>query len=125
MRGGWLGHGLLLIGVTGCGSDSDPARAIVPPVLVARVEIVLPPNPLFHDDTLRATAVALDQTGDTIRDRPVTWAATPASVATVSSTGLLTGVSLGFVSVSATVDGVIGSTSIEVSTPSGRIPRSR
>jgi len=46
----------------------------------------------------------------------VTWSATPTSVATISSTGLLTGVSLGTATVKAQSGSVIGNTGVTVTT---------
>ncbi|MGQ0647330.1 MAG: beta strand repeat-containing protein [Gemmatimonadaceae bacterium] len=62
--------------------------------------------------TLRADPV--DATGGSVTDRPVIWATSASTVATVTSTGVVTGITPGAATISATVDGVSGTAVVTV-----------
>jgi len=64
--------------------------------------------------TAQAQASVLDASGHAITGRTVTWATTSAAVATVSPSGLVTGVGAGTVTLTATCDGVSGSSSVRI-----------
>jgi len=65
---------------------------------------------------VQATAIPRDYSGNPILQAPVTWAISPTTVATISSTGLITGGSTsGTATVSATADGQTRSITITVS----------
>lgn len=65
-------------------------------------------------DTTRLQATIFDTQGKVLPDREVTWSSAEPAIATVSSTGLVTGVAPGSVAITATADGVSGSTTVEV-----------
>ena len=64
--------------------------------------------------TLQLTAVVKDAQGGTLTGRTVAWSSSDASRATVSSTGLVTGVTPGAVTITAAAEGKSGSSSITV-----------
>jgi trimeric autotransporter adhesin len=76
-----------------------------------RVNVLVPGNG-FVLESLRATAVPLTASGDTIRGLAVTWASNNTTVATVSPLGVVTLLSAGTATISATVAGVTGSATI-------------
>jgi len=93
------------------------ARVPVATVTVSLVE----PNVLVGATT-RAVAVVRDATGGELSGRPVTWASANGSVATVTSAGVVTAVGVGSAQLSATSEGVRGSTTLTVSAPGGSTP---
>lgn len=62
-------------------------------------------------------ANVLDAAGNAIPGRPVTWSSSNASIATVSVTGLVSAVALGRVTITATVEGKTGTSTIDVVDP--------
>ena len=67
-------------------------------------------------DTL-LTAVALDALGAVLGNRTITWSSGSPSVATVSSTGVVTAVGVGTVIILAQAEGRIGSATVTVNAP--------
>lgn len=93
-----------------------------PPVsTVQSVEIQSPSDSLLVGKTLQLIAVPKDATGTTLTT-PVAWSAGPASVGTISGTGLLTGVSNGPVTVVARADTVTRSKVFTIYTAAGPTP---
>ena len=87
--------------------------------IVASVSIT-PRNPAIDSGTtVQLSATALDFHDAVIPDAAVTWASAPATVATVSSTGLVTGVAPGTAAVTATSGGVFAADTITVRRPVG------
>jgi len=64
--------------------------------------------------TTQLSATATDANGNVLDDRSISWFSSSPAVATVSSSGVVTGVSPGLVTVTATSEGVSGSASITV-----------
>ena len=93
------------------------AELTVNPVPVASVTVSLPSSPLTPGQSMQAAAVATDASGDTLTGRTITWASTDSTVVFVSSSGLVTAVSAGTATIQATVDTVVGSAKITVSSP--------
>jgi len=83
---------------------------------VARVNINLnvPPAGLIIGNSIIATATALSVRGDTITRYGTSWTSSDASVAVVSSAGVITGVSAGTSTITASIDGVSTSTNVRV-----------
>ena len=65
--------------------------------------------------TTQLTATTLDSIGGVLTGRVVTWSSSDPTVATVSSTGLVTGVAVGTATITATSEGKSGTSSIAVS----------
>ncbi len=78
--------------------------AVVPPP-VARVRITAPTQVVNEGRTLALTAVATDSSGRTLTDRPITWSSSAPSIASVSSTGLVTGLVQGEAFIAASSEG--------------------
>jgi hypothetical protein len=94
-----------LILLQGCGGGDSPTTPTTP----------TPPTPVATSVTLSATSVTValgetsqlsatvkDQNGATMAGKAITWGASDAAVATVSSTGLVTAVSPGTANITAT-----------------------
>src|SRR6266576_1088846 len=67
--------------------------------------------------TAQLSATLRDASGNTLTGRTITWSSTSTSVATVSGTGVVTGVAAGSASVTATSEGKVGTAAITVTTP--------
>jgi len=95
---------------------SDTASVTVIPVPVAAVSIT-PSTPL--DLTVGATtqlaATTKDAAGNTLTGRTITWASNGASVAQVSSAGLVSAVAVGSTTITATSEGKSASLAVKVS----------
>ena len=100
--------------LTGCG-DSTTAPT-TPPTPVATSVTVSPTGLLFASlgDTQQLSATVTDQNGATMASATVTWTTSAASVATVSSTGLVTSVADGSATITATSGSAIATASVTV-----------
>ncbi len=89
------------------------------PVPIANITVNLAAASLIVGQTTQATAVARDAEGTVLTGRLVSWASTDPAVATVSTTGLVTALSLGATSIRATSETITGSAtfSVVVGTP--------
>jgi glucose/arabinose dehydrogenase len=85
------------------------------PPAVTQVTLSAPATTIAVGDTVQLRAVALDAEGDSLDDRTVEWASADTAVATVSDSGMVTGLSAGEVQISATVEAVTGAIAITVS----------
>ncbi|MGE3616220.1 MAG: Ig-like domain-containing protein [Gemmatimonadales bacterium] len=95
---------------------SAQALVTVTPVPVAAVSVSPVSATLVVGETEGLTANPVDGSGNPLAGRVVTWASGKTSVATVSSSGLVTAVAPGATGVTATVEGRVGTASITVST---------
>ena len=92
-----------------------PAAPVVPP---ARVIVSTLPGPLAIGATQQLTATPVDAAGTALGGtRAVTWTSSAPAVASVSTTGAVTGVAAGSATITATIDGVSGTTAVQVSPP--------
>ncbi len=89
---------------------------------VATVEVT-PNNGNFVavGGTLQFTATVKAADGSVLVGRPVTWTTSNAAVATVSATGLVTGVAPGTATITATSEGVSGTATVTVTPVAGVI----
>ncbi|MGE5745130.1 MAG: beta strand repeat-containing protein, partial [Gemmatimonadota bacterium] len=92
-----------------CSSDTSGPPATVASVLVSASTSTVPIT-----GTLQLSAVPRDAGGNALSGRPVTWSSGDTTVARVSAGGLVTGRSLGSVTITATVEGIPGSMAITV-----------
>lgn len=83
-------------------------------VPVASVTVTPATDAIVVAQTLQLTAVAKDAQGGTLTGRTITWSTNDASRATVSSTGLVTGIAPGEVKITATAEGKSGTSTITV-----------
>ncbi|MFN8574367.1 MAG: Ig-like domain-containing protein [Gemmatimonadaceae bacterium] len=87
---------------------------------VQSVAVVPSPVSVILGNTSTLAAVAKDAQGNTIAGKSATWSSATTAVATVSASGVVTGVALGTSVISATVDGVVGTSTVTVvSLPGG------
>jgi uncharacterized protein YjdB len=86
------------------------------PIVVAAVAVALNAATLQVGQATQATVTPRDSAGNALTGLPVSWASANPSVATVSTTGMVTAVSLGTSAITATVSGVSGSATETVST---------
>lgn len=94
---------------------SGTATIDVVPVLVTSIAITPPgAQTAYQGLTLQLAATLRDGSGNILTGRTVSWTSSNQSVATVTSNGLVTGVSLGQVQITAESEGVTGFTSVTV-----------
>ena len=115
VRGVKLGNAL----VTASADNLSATSAIVVnPAPVGSVAVTLGSSAISIGSTTQATVVVKDSTGTVVTDRVVTWSSSAPSIATVSSTGMVTGVAAGSATITATSESKSGSASVSVSAPS-------
>src|SRR5206468_527293 len=95
---------------------SGTAAITVTPVPVATVTVSPASASIFVAGTQQLSAVTKDSAGGTLTGRVVTWASSNTAIATVSASGLVTGVAVGSVTITATSEGKSGSAAVTVQT---------
>jgi len=104
-----------MVGLTllSCGGSSDSTG---PPahVAVATVQLSAPSNTLTVTQTVQLTAATKDASGNALTGRAISWSSASTGIATVSPTGLVTGVAPGPVTIFATSENKSGSTPLTV-----------
>jgi hypothetical protein len=83
-------------------------------VTVASVTLDPPAVSVTPGDTLQLRARARDAQGNELGGRLATWSSADSGVARVSASGVVTGVSLGTTTITATIDGVSATASVAV-----------
>jgi len=91
------------------------------PKPVDQVQVSPPTATVEVGGTTQLNATASDADGNVLGDRSISWSSSSRAVATVSSSGVVTGVSAGLVTITATSEGVSGSASITVTPASVQI----
>ncbi|HEY7567185.1 MAG TPA: Ig-like domain-containing protein, partial [Gemmatimonadaceae bacterium] len=86
----------------------------VRPRPTALVRVTPPTSTIREGEFVTLHAEPVDASGDVVTGRPVQWTSSNDALATVSSTGIVTGVSAGRATITATVDGVSGSAGVTV-----------
>ena len=89
------------------GTGPDPNR-------VEAVRITPDDPAIFVGDAIELQATALNSAGGTVTGKTATWSSSSPGVATVSQTGLLTGVGGGTSTITATIDGKAGAVTVTV-----------
>ncbi len=87
--------------VASSGAQSARVRMDVSPVPVASVTFQDSPSELVNGSSVQLRAIPRDSSGGALSGRPVSYATSDSSVATISASGLLQAVGVGAVSVSA------------------------
>jgi hypothetical protein len=72
--------------------------------------------------TVQLSAVAKDAQGNPIAGKAITWTTSSATLATVSTTGLVTGVGRGTATITAAADGRTGTATVEVADETSLLP---
>jgi uncharacterized protein YjdB len=93
---------------TKIGLASVAVASTTPTVLVATVTVTLASTTLTPGQTTQAGATARDASGNVLTGRIVTWSPVNPSIATVSSTGLVTALQGGPATIRATVETKVG-----------------
>jgi uncharacterized protein YjdB len=88
-----------------------------PPVPVASVRVTPGSASIQVGATVQLSATPEDAQGNPLAGRAITWSSSTPAVATVSSSGLVTGVSAGSTPITATSEGTSGTSSITVTDP--------
>lgn len=96
------------------GGDSSTVSGPPPAVAVATVTVTGSPTALVAGTTLQLTATMLDADGNVLTGRTVTWSSSDTTVATVSSTGLVTALASGSASIQATSEAKTGSITVSI-----------
>lgn len=102
--------GSAVITATVEGVDATATVTVLRPV--ASVSVTPTQPQLFVGRTLQLTATARDAQGATLTGRAVTWASADPAIATISASGLVTAIATGTVTMTASVEGIEGSTAI-------------
>jgi hypothetical protein len=97
---------------------SGSAALSVANVPVASVTVTPATALILVGATVQLVATPKDSAGNVLSGRSITWASSAPALATVSSTGLVTGVSAGAVTITATSEGKSGTSAITINTPS-------
>lgn len=106
------------VGAATITATSEGASTLVPVTVTAipvASVLVAPTNPtVVAGRTVQLSATALDSLGRALSGRTVSWTTSDARVASVSSTGLVSGLAAGTARITATFDGVSGSQQLTV-----------
>jgi uncharacterized protein YjdB len=94
------------------------ANVIVSPPSVASVNVSLASEVINTGQMTQATAVVRDPKGNTLTGRSVVWSSRSFATATVSNSGIVKGIARGMAAITAVVDGVEGSATIQVESAS-------
>lgn len=117
-RPGWQAAPFLLLATTllyACGGDKPPPTGPgEDPQRVTAVTVTPDTANLVPNETRQLQVSVTDQNGNALSGKTVTWRSSNSVVASVESTGLVTGVSAGSVTVTATVEGQSGSAAVTV-----------
>jgi uncharacterized protein YjdB len=120
---------VVLVGSTGLATAQAPGTAVVTAASEGKsagVRITVANAPVFKVDitpaagtlsdnaTVSLSATPLDERGNTLQDRGVTWASSNLAIATVSPSGRVAGLTPGQATITATVEGKTGSVLLTV-----------
>ena len=97
--------------VIACGGDSSG------PPAVASVDVSAPGSDLQVGGTLQLTASTRDAKGNSLTGRTITWTSASSAIASVSNSGVVTGVAVGSAVITATSEGKSGSQTVNVVPP--------
>jgi uncharacterized protein YjdB len=98
------------------------ATAVVNVVLAASVSIAPAGASVVQGNSVALSATARDQNGNILSGHAVTWASLTPSLATVNSSGGVTGIGVGNATIQATVDTALGTTTVRVDSLSTAVP---
>ena len=96
-------------------SDTSTIEVIEPPV--ASVAVAPPTATVDEGEAVQLSATMRDATGTVLTGRVVAWTSSNTAAATVSSSGMVTGVAQGSATITATSEGRSGTAGITVVTP--------
>src|SRR6188768_2916912 len=96
------------------GGQSRTIAVTVSPRPIALVRITPPAGNVVIGQTLTLQGEALDGTGAIIANRSLAWASSAPTIATVNNAGVVTGVTVGQTTISATGEGKVGTSIVSV-----------
>ncbi|HET7552686.1 MAG TPA: Ig-like domain-containing protein [Gemmatimonadaceae bacterium] len=96
------------------GSVKDEATVTVSPVPANAVVVSPGEATLFVGETVSLKATVTDANGDPLSGRPISWSTSSGSVASVSTSGVVTAVAPGTATITATSEGKSGKSTITV-----------
>src|SRR5256885_1790772 len=96
------------------GGVADTAVVRVAPIPVRTVTVAPASASVLVGQLLPLSATLADSAGNVLSGRPVTWASSNTVVATVSSTGLVSGLAPGVATITATSEGMSGTAAVTV-----------
>ncbi len=105
MRRSFLAFAILLAACQPSDSGTSPTSPTTGSV--SRLVLTVPSNAFVVGESVRGTATPYDASGNAVSNRTITWASSTPTVATVSTSGTVTGLAVGTTNISATVDGSI------------------
>jgi hypothetical protein len=100
--------------ITATSEDESGSATISVQAPVATVEVAPPSASILNGETLQLVATARDAAGNPLSDRPVTWTSDAQDVATVSASGVVTGVAPGTATITASAGAHSGIAAITV-----------
>lgn len=115
-----VAEGTVTISASAQGVKGNAGVSVKRKVRPASITVTPTMPSIVVGSTLQLTAVVRDIDGNTL-PTSVSWTSSATSVATVSSTGMVTGVMAGSATISASAQGVSGSTSLTVNPPASSI----
>ena len=101
------------------GTLADTAAVTIATVPVASVAVSPASASVTVGQTVQLTATPKDASGNPLSGRAVTWATSNGAIATVSASGVVTGVAAGSATITATSEGKSGSATVIVSSGTG------
>ena len=111
-------HAALLLTLVGCGGDGAGNPTVVTPAeTVARVDVSPTTLSVLVGATGQLTAVVVGSSGSSLSGRVVTWSSGENAVATVSASGLVTGVAIGSTIITASSEGRSTGVQVTVTRP--------
>ena len=107
-------QGIVAITATSEGVDGSAAIIVISDDVVASVVVTPATDTIGMGQALQLEAEARDASGTVLVGRVVTWASDNVNVATVDANGLVTGLTVGVVTITGTSEGVSGTSTITV-----------
>lgn len=111
---------LIALSIAACGGGGD-STAPDGNASVASVSLNVTSSQIGVGQTLQLSATPLTSTG-TVTSGTATWESTAPSIASVSASGLVTGLTAGSTNIRATISGVTGTAAVTVSAAGGGFP---
>ena len=106
----------IILFIPACGGGGGPTVTQAGPVTT--VSITDPSSAVALGGTMQLAASATDASGSVVTGLTAAWTTSNPSVATVNSNGLVSGISVGTATITATISGIAGSTGVTVA-PAG------
>jgi uncharacterized protein YjdB len=100
-----------IFATTSCGGSSGDT---VEPETVASVQVTAPTSSVATGGTVQLSATPRTASGAAVSGKTISWSSSANQFATVSNSGLVTGIAAGSATITASVDGKAGTTTITV-----------